>query len=449
MFPLVKLSVLGLSLLLLGSRAVAAEAAAPVLPVMQFVDETTFVVADINVAALDLDAARTWLGALLKQGGLPEKDLADYDKHSGEGLQLVKTWHASFVKAGGTHLFVVASLAQDPRFLVVAPVAAGGNADALKQVFSELPRDMTRMLTMETMGNLVLMAPAETLKSAKETAANPQRTPRPELATALAAAGNSTIRIGLAIPEQMKGALIIQQPTLPPELGGGGTAPVVNAFKYMSVSLDAPTAASPKVNLRVTVQARDAAGAQKLNEISQKGMKLLVDDFARHVVKPPPEVIEAITPKLAGDQLTINLDQAKLEGLSKTVVKAVAAAQQQAKRMQSMSNMRQILVGTMMFANENKGNMPNRLPDDVRKYLEVDPDRAKQIWTNPVTGRHPGYIYVRPAEKVSQIKNSTEVVTLYEAYDQWPAGGIGVGFADGHVETVADEAKFKALLGNK
>jgi prepilin-type processing-associated H-X9-DG protein len=38
---------------------------------------------------------------------------------------------------------------------------------------------------------------------------------------------------------------------------------------------------------------------------------------------------------------------------------------------------------------------------------------------------------------------------LYEAYDAWPQGGIGVGFADGHVETVADEASFQKMLNNK
>src|SRR5206468_341029 len=119
MSRILRLGVFSLSLLLLNPGAAHGQAAPPalpgaaaVLPAAQFVDETTFAVADVNIAAVDLDACRNWLIALMKQGGLPANDQAELEKGSGEGVAHLKQWQSGFVKAGGTHMFIVISGAQ-------------------------------------------------------------------------------------------------------------------------------------------------------------------------------------------------------------------------------------------------------------------------------------------------------------------------------------------------
>lgn len=454
MFRLIRMSVLGLSLLLLAAPKLKAQPAAA-LPVAQFVDESTVLVADVNIAAVDLDAARNWLSALLKQGGLPADQQADFERESKNGIGVAKEWQTKFAKAGGTHMFIVVSVSQQTPVFLVFPAGAGANADALKQLFSKgggLPEDMLHGTAVETVGNMVVFGPPEAVKQAKDVAANPQRTPRPDLAAAYAAAGAAPHRLALALPEQLKGAVIIQQPNLPPELGGGTTAPVLNAFKFGYVALTTPTAASPKVNAKIVIQAKDAEGAAKLKNVADAGTKSLREQMEKSKVPVSPELLDKLVPQVAGDQLVVELDQTKLEAASKAFVTTIARAREQAQRIKSMSNMRQILMGNMMYANENKGNLPNKLPDDVAAYLAGagdNRDALKQMFTNPVNGRYPGYIYVKPAQKIMQLQNPSQTVLLYEAYDHWPQGGIGVGFADGHVEGVADEAAFKKMLENK
>jgi prepilin-type processing-associated H-X9-DG protein len=452
---------LAVSLMLSGSTIVRAQAAPPAvpgvvaaLPVAQFVDETTFLVADINIAAVDLDACRNWLIALTKKGELPAQFQADLERDSAGGIGIVKDWQTKFTKAGGTHVFIIVSGTQDQSVIFAFPLAAGADMAALKQVLSKeggLPAGMFGGGASDTVGNVLIMGPPKTLKQAKETAANPQRTPRPDLAAAFAAGGAATHRLAFSLPEQFKGALIIQQPKLPEELGGGATAPVINAFKYATLTLTTPTAASPKIDLQMVVQARDAAGAQKLKEIADTGAKLLRQAIAREGMPIPPELIDQITPQVAGDKLKTEITQGKVEGAAKPLVASITKARERAKRTQSMSNMRQILMANMMYANENKGALPAKVPDDVSKYLFAGPggDAQKMIFTNPANGRFPGYVYLKPADTLQAVKNPSTTVMLYEAYDAWPQGGIGVGFADGHVETVADEASFKKMLNNK
>ena len=52
----------------------------------------------------------------------------------------------------------------------------------------------------------------------------------------------------------------------------------------------------------------------------------------------------------------------------------------------------------------------------------------------------------RRRDRMIQIKNASETVILYEAFDKW-GDGINVAFADGHVEFVKDQYRHcKPLL---
>ena len=58
--------------------------------------------------------------------------------------------------------------------------------------------------------------------------------------------------------------------------------------------------------------------------------------------------------------------------------------------------------------------------------------------------RKPAYVYLKPLTEFARA--GRDHVVVYEAHEAWPAGGINVGFADGHVELIADQAQFKRLL---
>ena len=54
--------------------------------------------------------------------------------------------------------------------------------------------------------------------------------------------------------------------------------------------------------------------------------------------------------------------------------------------------------------------------------------------------REVGYVYVKP------VKNPRpDTLVVYEAHDDWD-GGVNVLFADGHVQFIGDEARFRKEL---
>jgi prepilin-type processing-associated H-X9-DG protein len=91
----------------------------------------------------------------------------------------------------------------------------------------------------------------------------------------------------------------------------------------------------------------------------------------------------------------------------------------------------------MMYRNDNK----NAWPDDLKaleKYVKV-----AQVFTNPTKpDLKPGYVYVKPVEPIA---DPSAHAVIYEAHKEF-GSGLNVGFADGHVEFVADKDRFNGLI---
>ena len=101
----------------------------------------------------------------------------------------------------------------------------------------------------------------------------------------------------------------------------------------------------------------------------------------------------------------------------------------------SVSNMKQILLSCIMYAQENKDQWPDSLQDLTQRRL------ARDTLINPgQPERENGYIYIKPSTPILP-----QQVVLYEAYDSW-GDGINVGYADGHVQFIKEESNFKKDL---
>jgi prepilin-type processing-associated H-X9-DG protein len=107
-----------------------------------------------------------------------------------------------------------------------------------------------------------------------------------------------------------------------------------------------------------------------------------------------------------------------------------------------MSNMRQLLLGVIMSARDNKGQWPDDL-SAIEKYLGGK-EKAAAVMTNPARPQvKPAYVYVKPAD--ANPANPGTTMVLYESHTDF-GRGVSVGFADGHVEYVSDRARFERLL---
>jgi prepilin-type processing-associated H-X9-DG protein len=98
-----------------------------------------------------------------------------------------------------------------------------------------------------------------------------------------------------------------------------------------------------------------------------------------------------------------------------------------------------MLVGVMAYAADHEDKFPDKI-EDLKDYFPnadlVHPDGTK--WT-----------YRKPAAKLKDLENPALTVMVHEDFKSWPEDGLIVGFADGHVEFIETETRFKELLQNR
>jgi prepilin-type processing-associated H-X9-DG protein len=155
------------------------------------------------------------------------------------------------------------------------------------------------------------------------------------------------------------------------------------------------------------------------------------------------KLVEGLTPKIDGNQLTVDLEPAQVDDLvGGTLVKAMFKARASAMRVASMSNMQQLLMATIMYSNDHAGAWPEKL-EDLKQYLGGNAQTFKMITTNPARpNQSPAYVYVKPAAKVADVKDPGSKPVMYEAGDDQDQ--VSVGYADGHVEMLT-RARFEQI----
>jgi prepilin-type processing-associated H-X9-DG protein len=213
-------------------------------------------------------------------------------------------------------------------------------------------------------------------------------------------------------------------------------------MQWMSIAIGLP----PSASLTIVIQGTDAAAADKLNDTITKAI-----DWAAQRKEGPPEAL-AFTQMLGGlktqlqaNRITIDLSQADVNKLAATIAGQMIQQQNKASRLLVANHLRHLSIAVITYANENNGHFPKDLGADLNKYLSVD---AKELWTDPLrpNAKKP-YVYLKLADNISDVKDPSAAVMIYENHTTWDAG-INVAFADGHVEWMANEKQFKSMLAD-
>ncbi|MHC4984016.1 MAG: hypothetical protein ACYTF6_12725, partial [Planctomycetota bacterium] len=122
--------------------------------------------------------------------------------------------------------------------------------------------------------------------------------------------------------------------------------------------------------------------------------------------------------------------------------KSVRQARQMARRVASMSNVRELAFAVMSYSASHAGNMPESL-QAVEAYLALA-DFPKSPLSKDKRGRQPDYIYVR-FSRIAAVPHPSRTILIYERLENYDGKGTTVAFVDGHVEWV-DAEKFRQLL---
>jgi prepilin-type processing-associated H-X9-DG protein len=136
-------------------------------------------------------------------------------------------------------------------------------------------------------------------------------------------------------------------------------------------------------------------------------------------------------------------------------------AREQANRVKSASNLRQIGIGAIMYANDNKNRLPQDFGQLLKYQLTLDvfvnprgpgqapPPGMSQEQAAEWVREHSDYAYVGAGKKMTELPGTAETVLAYEKPDGLN-DGINMLFGDGHVEFLPmEQAKAAIKAGRK
>jgi prepilin-type processing-associated H-X9-DG protein len=434
------------------SVAVAFAASAPLsafaaaADINKFIDEKTALVGQADLSKVDAPVVKTFLHDLAKAAGMfaaepPAPGSPEVEMRA--GLDQAFKWVDDVKKAGATDLLIAASAAsfQDPPSVIIAvPDAKADAVIALLPLPKPAPGRPAnpRMPTAEKMPGVgVIVGTPRQLTAVK--AIKPAA--RTDLATALKSAGNAPIRLAFA-PEATLRQMMAQN--MPPQVLGKPSTLLHKDLQWAVAFATPPSSAAgaAPAAAKLIVQSTDANSAKQTDELLVAAILM----NQRMQSKLPDAAVTLLTPQVQGSQLVTSLDAKQMNELAVAMREPVARARQQAMRVRSMSNMRQILMTCMMSMNENKGQWPadmKALEAAVAKYARGQ--NAKMILANPNRpGVAPAYVYIKPAQK----QPDPQTVVLYESHKEF-GEGVNVGFADGHVEFINRKERFDELLAKQ
>jgi hypothetical protein len=292
--------------------------------VAPYIDEQTFLIAHVDFTRIKIDSAVDTLCRLLPD---------DKDDILQSKATIQKTID-SFIQAGGKDIYLGYRVNRQDFVFLVIPLGDKFDQQAIEK------NDIFKGLALKRAGNLMIGS-VETQKAA----ARLEKTtpdPRPELATAFETAGDSAIQVLLLPPKYFRRVIEETMPQLPKEIGGGPINVLTKGLSWAALGINF----TPQITARLVIQSPDASSAAALSSLLADVLKRVAE---LPVIKEPlptfADAIPYLTPKVEGNKLVLNIDEhnAELSNLlGKVQTVLLSEARNNASRMQSINNMKQL-----------------------------------------------------------------------------------------------------------
>ncbi len=280
-----------------------------------FVDGETIVVAHVDVTRISPAPIVALLTRVVPDAG---DEFAQGGKELSQSLAVLRREHV-------TELYAVVSLGGQglvPRVtLLVLPWESKPNLEAVRAA-----------LAVPSFVNLV---------SGNAPPADFHVVARPELQDALTAAGDAAVQIALIPPASSRRVIEEIMPQMPKEIGGGPSSVLTRGISWAAAAVDL----SPTAAVRLTIKSQDAQAAEALRARWLDGMKLAGRQKEIRQALPEFEKIALLlTPKLAADHLTLDLDEKEIaaSGLWVPLQRAAEKARDKSQLVRSMNNLKQL-----------------------------------------------------------------------------------------------------------
>lgn len=214
--------------------------------------------------------------------------------------------------------------------LLVVPMTSEAQGREVAKALEQFAGAPTRQeLRIEPRDGVVLAGPAALVE---EPAA-----PRAELATAMAAAGDAPLAVAVAPSADQRRVLTELLPSAAPQLAGDALGEIVAATEWTAVAYE------PKSQLRIVLHTDSPASAARAEAAVTGWLKQLKKTLPRvNELRPFAPLATALTPKVEGDNVTLELAGDKLAALDAAIRPAMAAARSASDRARAKNCFKQL-----------------------------------------------------------------------------------------------------------
>lgn len=408
--------------------------------VEQFIDGRTVIAGEVDLSGIDSGALETFLleagrNLMEREPGTPEAK----EQHLKSELAGTARFVNDFKAHGGTKLYLVSTLELMPQsgLVLIAPVPdehAKAMAALLEHGSADAPVTEPKVRGASAQRGEVIpgLGAMRGTDAAIAYIRAIQPKERADLKAALQAAGTAPIRIAVAFDPASREEVSREMPL---QILGKPSTLITRDLKWASLGATFP----PGPNARVVLQSTDAASAKQTREL----IVAALGQLRQPATGMKPEQTDLLTPAVQNDQLVLELKEDRLKGLATALSGPLLEARWQARQVQSITNIKNIVLACHMHAADHQGQWPDDLAATV-KYLG-GAEQAKLILTNPLRPEvKPAYVYLKPADPR---RNTADTAAIYESHTDF-GRGVAVGFVDGHVEFINDRQRFDQLLAD-
>ncbi len=281
-----------------------------------------------TLAVLRIDVSHVQVGKLTSAvseiAGLPDRERKELEDQAKQFYQMIQG-------LGVREVFAIMSLADlpaEPVFLAAPAEDVEANLDRIE----EFMKHFGPTVAVKKIRGFVVAGRKTTLRRLEEEKSAADKM----LLKGLAATGKADVELVVAPSQVLRRSLKEMIPTLPPELGGKETAPLVDGFRWASAS----AVLQPPLSLEVTVR---TTGPQAATDQQQLIARLVPRLIAKiHDINRPPNsgaLAKLLTPKIEADRLVLKLTQPEAAPLVRAMAARVHLA---SAKIQSSNNLKQI-----------------------------------------------------------------------------------------------------------
>lgn len=429
---------------------------APAASPVSLFGEHTVAAVRVDVSRLDAEAIVDTLVRLA-----PAAQRAEIQQQAAEIPTTIESFKDRWRKSGLGEVFFAFDLDdlgdETPLFAVVAGDALlSPDARAVVSRLLPPPDFDLEGATGTGVGGVSVLAGERTLRRLRD----PEWRADEDWAGAFAAAPPALVQVVLKPYDGWERVVEELLPVLPSFLGGGPSTAISRGLNVFWLAADAP----PRLSLAAGIRSESRAHAEALQQVLRTALKhLAAQDNIRELLPGVDALVTALTPTVGDDGLRLSLDTAQIEEhLSAPLAAMLTQGRTDAQRAQAMVGLRNIGVGCILYTADHNGQWPEHLGqilplvdaeslvgpekrDAIPGDLASWPEERQRAWLD----EHSAVVYVRPRAPTNQLAEEAYFVVLaYTAPGHAPfEDGVGVVFADGHVELLASREELAARLG--